>query len=101
MSPRKTIPSSSAVSDPVSGKVETPHSPGGQDKGRHREHHTHHPEKHPASHPPHSARKKPMTGPRHHPHIGAAEIDLNTDHGTHEDRPRPGKLAKKEQHVGR
>lgn len=40
---------------------------------------------------PQPARKK------HHPHTQPEEFALNVDHGTHEDRPRPGKLAKKEQ----
>ncbi|MGB8308461.1 MAG: hypothetical protein WCE65_01365 [Methanoregula sp.] len=71
--------------------------PKGQDKNRHAEDHEHHPVAVPEIHPPHHAQKKAELPPRHHPHTGPENKDLNIDHGIHEDRPRPGKIAKKEE----
>ncbi|MGA2104657.1 hypothetical protein [Methanoregula sp.] len=87
MSPERT-------SAPASKKNRTPTSP---DKSRHAEDHDHHPMAAPAVHLPHHPQKKAELSPRHHPHTGPENNDLNVDHGTHEDRPRPGKIAKKEE----
>jgi len=87
MSPERT-------SAPASKKNRTPTSP---DKSRHAEDHDHHPMAAPAVHLPHHPQKKAELPPRHHPHTGPENNDLNVDHGTHEDRPRPGKIAKKEE----
>jgi len=70
------------------------HSP---DKNRHSEDKKHHPYTYPEVHPPHHSTKKETLPQRHHPHTGPELKDLDIDHGTHEDRPRPGKLAKKEE----
>ncbi|MGA2162008.1 MAG: hypothetical protein ABSG28_07440 [Methanoregula sp.] len=69
--------------------------PASPDKSRHTELHDHHPEAGPAVHPPHHPQKKAVLTPRHNPHSGPENKSLNQDHGTHEDRPRPGKIAKK------
>ncbi|HVP96195.1 hypothetical protein [Methanoregula sp.] len=71
-------------------------SPASPDKIRHKKDHDHHPAVTPAVHPAHQAQKKAALPPRHHPHSGPENKDLNLDHGIHEDRPRPGKIAKKE-----
>ena len=70
--------------------------PDSPDKIRHAEEQKHHAGAGPAVHPPHHPQKKAELAPRHHPHTGPENRDMNTDHGTHEDRPRPGKIAKKE-----
>jgi hypothetical protein len=77
---------------PVPPQKRGPASP---DKSRHAEHHEHHPVAAPAVHPPHHPQKKAVLTPRHNPHTGPENKALNQDHGTHEDRPRPGKIAKK------
>lgn len=64
----------------------------------HAEHHAHHPDAVPAVHPPHHPQKKTPLPPRHTPHTGPLMRELDVDHGTHEDRPRPGKIAKKADH---
>jgi hypothetical protein len=67
-----------------------------QDKKRNEEETRHHPESHPQPHPAHHPQKQPLsTTPRHHPHTHPADHALNTDHGTHEDRPTPEKITKK------
>ena len=67
-----------------------------QDKKRDNDEKHHHPETHSGPHAPHHVQVHPASGtPRHHPHTKPEEQALNTDHGTHEDRPRPGKIAKK------
>jgi hypothetical protein len=71
--------------------------PASPDKNRHAEDRVHHPMAAPAVHPPHHPQKKAELSPRHHPHTGPENKDLNLDHGIHEDRPRPGKVAKKEE----
>ena len=67
------------------------------DKDRHAEDHRHHPLTAPAVHQPHHPQKKEELPARHHPHTGPENKELDIDHGTHADRPRPGKLAKKEE----
>ena len=66
-----------------------------QDLDRNREDARHHPESHPLLHPEHHPQKQPSGEVRHYPHTHGPVTELNIDHGTHEDRPRPGKLAKK------
>jgi hypothetical protein len=44
---------------------------------------------------PSQDRERHLEDARHHPHTKPPEEALNIDHGTHEDRPRPGKIAKK------
>ncbi|MFA7693947.1 MAG: hypothetical protein WCX63_00285 [Methanoregula sp.] len=70
--------------------------PASPDKSRHAELHDHHPEAVPSVHPPHHPQKKVILPPRRNPHSGQENKALNQDHGVHEDRPRPGKIAKKE-----
>ena len=67
----------------------------GQDKRRNDEEIRHHPATHLQPHPEHHPVHKPTGLPVHHPHTQPVEDALNIDHGTHEDRPRPGKIAKK------
>ena len=70
----------------------------GMDRERHKEEKRHHPaDDH--VHPPlvHHAQKNPPGLPLHHPHSQPADRALDIDHGTHTDRPRPGKIAKKEE----
>jgi len=55
----------------------------------------HHPADHAQPHPPHHPQYKVTGASRHRPHTQPGEQALNIDHGTHEDRPRPGKIAKK------
>ncbi|MFZ1898441.1 hypothetical protein [Methanoregula sp.] len=69
--------------------------PASPDKNRHAELRKHHPEGAPSVHPPHHPQKKAALPPRHNPHTGPESKALNLDHGIHEDRPRPGKIAKK------
>jgi len=78
--------------------VSAPHagSPVSPDKSRYAEHHEHHPEAAPEVHPPHHPQKKSPLPPRHTPHTGPENKALDLDHGIHEDRPRPGKIAKKQ-----
>jgi hypothetical protein len=45
---------------------------------------------------PHSPVPHPLRT-KHHPHTQPEVYVLDADHGTHRDRPRPGKLGKKEQ----
>ena len=71
-----------------------------QDKQRDEEEIRHHPEIHGEPHPAHHAQNKPDGLPLHHPHTHPEGEALNTDHGTHENRPRPGKIAKKADHPG-
>ncbi|ABS55148.1 hypothetical protein Mboo_0630 [Methanoregula boonei 6A8] len=71
--------------------------PDSPDKTRHAELQAHHAGAGPAIHPSHHPQKKAELPPRHHPHTGPENKALNQDHGTHEDRPRPGKIAKKEE----
>ena len=66
-----------------------------QDKKRNEEEVRHHPESSPQPHPAHHPQKQPTGSPRHHPHTPPEGQELNTDHGTHEDRPVPGKITKK------
>ncbi|MDD1712102.1 MAG: hypothetical protein LUQ69_02920 [Methanoregulaceae archaeon] len=73
---------------------EPTHGPS-QDRERHLEDARHHPQDNPLPHPPHQPHKAPALPPRHHPHTRPPEEALNIDHGTHQDRPRPGKIAKK------
>ena len=70
-----------------------------KNRDRHIEDARHHEEKHPLPHPPHKTLKKPTGLPRHKPHTKPEDQALNIDHGIHEDRPRPGKLAKKDTFV--
>jgi hypothetical protein len=65
------------------------------DKERHENEDRHHPEDHPHPHPPHHPQANPTGISRHHPHTHPDDQVLNIDHGTHENRPRPGKIAKK------
>ena len=71
-----------------------------QDRKRNNEETRHHPETHLQPHTPHHPQNQPTGSSRHHPHTQPAEQVLNIDHGTHEDRPRPGKLAKKDKRPG-
>ena len=67
-----------------------------QDFKRNADEKRNHPESHLQPHAPHvSPQEKHTDSPRHYPHTEATGHALNTDHGTHEDRPRPGKIAKK------
>jgi hypothetical protein len=66
-----------------------------QDRKRDDEETRHHPATHTVPHPPHHPQYQVTGSARHHPHTQPGEQVLNTDHGTHEDRPRPGKIAKK------
>jgi len=59
----------------------------------------HHPADHARPHQPHHPRHKVTGATRHRPHTQPEEQALNIDHGTHEDRPRPGKIAKKGRRV--
>ena len=70
------------------------------DKDRHAEEDKHHPMDHPHPHPAHHPQKKNPLPPRHNPHTQPPEQDLDTDHGTHEDRPRPAKIIMKEGKIG-
>lgn len=67
------------------------------DKERHAKLRAHHPEANPAPHAPHHPQNKPVLPPRHNAHTGPEGKNLNTDHGTHTDRPRPAKISKKGQ----
>ncbi len=67
-------------------------------KSVHAENHVHHPDSVPAVHAPHHPQKKEVLPPRHTPHTGPELKELDIDHGTHDDRPRPGKIAKKADH---
>ncbi|OPY38360.1 MAG: hypothetical protein A4E35_00783 [Methanoregula sp. PtaU1.Bin051] len=71
-----------------------------RDKARRSEDLRHHPEGRTRPRPAHRIRKKPTGLTKHHPHTTPEEYTLDIDHGTHEDRPRPGKLAKKGRHKG-
>ncbi|OPX65301.1 MULTISPECIES: hypothetical protein [unclassified Methanoregula] len=55
----------------------------------------HHPSSHARPHPAHHPRHKVTGTSRHYPHTHPPEEALDIDHGTHQDRPRPGKIAKK------
>ncbi len=68
----------------------------GQDRKRDEEDARHHHATHTLPHPPHQPQYKVTGATRHHPHTQPEGHDLNADHGTHEDRPRPGKIAKKD-----
>jgi hypothetical protein len=65
-----------------------------QDKRNDHEDVRHHPAIHQEPHPPHHPQHKPVL-PSHQPHTQPPGNALDIDHGTHEDRPRPGKMAKK------
>ncbi|HOX34792.1 MAG TPA: hypothetical protein P5217_03615 [Methanoregulaceae archaeon] len=67
-----------------------------RDRSRQLDSARHHEESHPLPHPPHKILARPTGLPKHHPHTRPPEEALDIDHGTHEDRPRPGKLMKKE-----
>ena len=67
-----------------------------KDRDRHLEDKRHHTATHPVPHPAHHTRVKPTGIPQHAPHTHPPEEKFNLDHGTHADRPRPGKLMKKE-----
>lgn len=70
-----------------------------QDRKRDREEQKHHPEVSGAPHEAHKVRRHPVGDkPHHQPHTRPEEFQLNIDHGTHQDRPRPGSLAKKSRH---
>lgn len=71
-----------------------------QDSRRDHEEVRHHAAIYTEAHLPHHPQHQPVL-PRHHPHTQAPEDALNTDHGTHEDRPHPGKLAKESKRPGR
>jgi len=92
MAPRRQ--SGSSGSTPVPSK---PRGVRGRSKNRdrHTEDAMHHEMSHPLPHPPRRTLKKPTGLPRHFPHTQPAGQEFNIDHGTHDDRPRPGKLAKK------
>jgi hypothetical protein len=72
-----------------------------KNKNRQIEDARHHEGKVTLPHPPHKTLKKPTGLPRHHPHTKPVEHALDIDHGIHEDRPRPGKLAKKSAVTGK
>lgn len=65
-----------------------------QDRERHLEEAKYHPQENPGAHALHKSQEKPTLPHRHYPHTPPPEFSLDIDHGTHEDRPRPGKLAK-------
>lgn len=77
-----------------------PQSSTSMDKERHDDETRHHPEIHHQPHPAHHPQVKPALPPRHDAHTQSPEQALNIDHGTHEDRPRPGKIAKKRKRTG-
>ncbi|MFA5331860.1 MAG: hypothetical protein WC342_05730 [Methanoregula sp.] len=65
-----------------------------QDKKRNADEKQHHPETHLQPHAVHvSPQEQHTDSPRHYPHTQPTEHALDTDHGTHEDRPRPAKLS--------
>ncbi|MGA2913775.1 MAG: hypothetical protein ABSE07_09700 [Methanoregula sp.] len=70
------------------------------DKDRHKEEDKHHPMDHLHPHPAHHPQKKTPLPPRHSPHTQPPEQYLDTDHGTHEDRPRPAKIMMKKGKTG-
>jgi len=67
----------------------------GQDRKRDEEEIRHHPATHLQPHPPHHPQYQVTGEKKHLPHSQPEDFALNVDHGTHEDRPRPGKIAKK------
>lgn len=89
MSPRKPIPRDTPPKETGSGSAMS------QDRERHIEGAQHHPYGAPQPHAPHHTVEKPTLPHRHYPHTTPPEFALDIDHGTHEDRPRPGKIAKK------
>jgi hypothetical protein len=91
---RPMAPRHSPKSEPKNTPPESGTGPS-QDRERHREDSQHHPYDHPLPHPPHHPHEHPTLAPRHYPHTQPEEFALDMDHGTHEDRPRPGKIAKK------
>ncbi len=72
-----------------------------QDSRRDHEDARHHTATHIEAHPPHHPQHHQQEVAQHHPHTAAPENVLNADHGTHEDRPRPGKLAKESKGPGK
>ena len=70
------------------------------DRDRHREEAAHHPQDHLHPPPVHHPQKKPPLPPRHNPHTYPPEQELDMDHGTHEDRPRPAKIVMKGGKIG-
>jgi hypothetical protein len=75
-------------------------SPASLDKDRHREEDRHHPLDHLHPHPEHHPQKKAVLPPRHNPHTPPPGQVLDTDHGNHQDRPRPAKIVMKEGKAG-
>jgi hypothetical protein len=71
-----------------------------QDRKRDEDEARHHPELKILPHPEHHPQDHPAGLPLHHPHTRPEEHALDTDHGTHEDRPVPGKIMKKSKRPG-
>lgn len=91
-----------AKSAPVRGKkTPRPNGPPGVSQDRKRDilDARHHPSSRAQPHPPHHPQYKVTGASRHHPHTRPDEQALDIDHGTHADRPRPGKIAKKSRRV--